>query len=166
MLTLEEIEYIKKNLKWPFRFEHYNSLLFLILPLFFVYLGMKDLINGKSIHSDIKPYSIIIIGLTTFIWILLRIQSESKFKKIDLKNEINMVEIDQKLSHLSWITLVNGKNKRVYLDKVCLFSSGVYVTIIQYDEKTLLINTSPFGNQPFTFFRDKINFDKIKFSLT
>ena len=89
-------------------------------------------------------------------------KSERKFKKLELDKEYNIKEIDQRLSTFLWITLESGKNKRVYLDKVCLFSSGVYVTVIQLDEKTLLINTKPFGRQPFTFNRDKINFNRIK----
>ena len=164
-MTQEEIDYIKKNLKWPIRFELIGSLLFVFLPLLFVFFGIKDLIVGKSIHSDLKLFSFIIIGLITFLWILLRIQSERKFRKIELDKDYCIVEIDKKLSHLSWIILESGKNKRVYLDKVCLFSSGVYVTIIQINEKTLLINTKPFGKQPFTFNRDKVNLQRIKKSL-
>ena len=161
-MTQEEIEYIKRNLKWPISIEYVSSLLFVFIPLLFVYFGMKDFIVGKSIHSDFKLLCFIIIGSITFLWIFFRIQSERKFKKLELYKEYNIKEIDQRLSTFLWITLESGKNKRVYLDKVCLFSSGVYVTVIQLDEKTLLINTKPFGRQPFTFNRDKINFNRIK----
>lgn len=161
-MTQEEIDYIKKNLKWPISIEYVSSLLFVFLPLLFVYFGIKDLIVGKSIHSDFELFNFIIIGSITFLWILLRIQSERKFRKLELDKEYNIKEIDQRLSPFLWITLESGKNKRVYLDKVCLFSYGVYVTIIQVDEKTLLINTKPFGRQPFTFNRDKVNFKRIE----
>ena len=161
-MTQEEIEYIKRNLKWPISIEYVSSLLFVFVPLLFVYFGMKDLIVGKSIHSDFKLLGFIIIGSITFLWIFLRIQSERKFKKLELDKEYNIKEIDHRLSAFLWITLESGKNKRVYLDKVCLFSYGVYVTVIQLDEKTLLINTKPFGRQPFTFNRDKVNFQRIK----
>lgn len=164
-MTKEEIEYIKGNLKWPIGIEYISSFLFVFLPLLFVYFGMKDLIVGKSIHSDFELYTFILIGSLTFLWILSRIQSERKFKKLKLDKEHNINEIDQKLSPFLWITLESGKNKRVYLDKVCLFSYGVYVTIIQLDEKTLLINTKPFGRQPFTFNRDKVNYQRIKTML-
>ena len=130
-MTQEEIDYIKKNLKWPISIEYVSSLLFVFLPLLFVYFGIKDLIVWKSIHSDFKLFNFIIIGSITFLWILLRIQSERKFRKLELDKEYNIKEIDQRLSPFLWITLESGKNKRIYLDKVCLFSYGVSVTIIQ-----------------------------------
>ena len=158
----KEIEYIKTNLKWPINIEYITSLLFLFLPLMFIYFGIKDIIIGESIHSNLALFNFIIFGSITFFWILFRIQSERKFKKLELSKEYNIKEIDQKLSTFLWITLEVGKYKRVYIDKVCLFSYGVYVTIIQIDEKTLLINTKPLGRQPFTFNRDKVNFKRIK----
>ena len=164
-MTQEEIEYIKKYLKWPISFKLISSYLISFLPLIFVFFGIKDLIIQKSIFNNLELFSFIIIGLTSFFWILLRINSERKFRKLKLNKEYDIKQIDQKLSPFLWITLESGKNKRVYLDKVCLFSSGVYVFVIQIDENTILINTNPLGRQPFTFNRDKINFVKIQKAL-
>ena len=134
-MTQEEIEYIKKYLKWPISFKLISSYLISFLPLIFVFFGIKDLIIQKSIFNNLELFSFIIIGLTSFFWILLRINSERKFRKLKLNKEYDIKQIDQKLSPFLWITLESGKNKRVYLDKVCLFSSGVYVFVIQIENK-------------------------------
>lgn len=161
-MSEKEIEYIKKNLKWPINIEYITSLLFLFIPSIFIYFGLKGLIIGKTNLSNMVLFNFILIGSISFFLILYRIQSERKFRKLELNKEYDVKEIDQKLSFLLWTTIEKGKNKRVYIDKVCLFSYGVYVTIIQLDKKTLLINTKPLRRQPFTFNRDNVNFQRIK----
>jgi len=63
---------------------------------------------------------------------------------------------------LDLINLQTESEKIEFLDKVCFLSGGVYVTIIKYDDNNILINTRPFGKQPFTINRDRVNYKRIK----
>jgi len=81
---------------------------------------------------------------------------------LTLNPNITFKDIRQKLDSLGWINLQTEKEKLEFLDKVCILSSGVSVTIIKYDENRILINTKPFSREPFTINRDGVNYKKIK----
>ena len=56
-MTQEEIEYIKRNLKWPISIEYVSSLLFVFIPLLFVYFGMKLVSSENDRSQQLVAYS-------------------------------------------------------------------------------------------------------------
>ena len=58
-MTQEEIEYIKRNLKWPISIEYVSSLLFVFIPLLLIYSGLKQILDKKS-YFTADRYSFII----------------------------------------------------------------------------------------------------------
>src|ERR1700710_2453754 len=83
----EDVDFIKKNLRWPFVWmDIFNKYLVLIAPLFFIFISF--VISYFSIKRDsdnsflLVTIPIFSFGCLIFYWILIRIETENKFKII------------------------------------------------------------------------------------
>jgi len=153
-------EYIRKNLKWPLTWEVFFMRYLIVL----IMIGITISSFVSLIEKDYQESNIIlfILGLSLFLFAFIRIQSERHFRRLKLNPNIKFKDIRKKLDSLDLINLQTESEKIEFLDKVCFLSGGVYVTIIKYDDNNILINTRPFGKQPFTINRDRVNYKRIK----
>ncbi len=102
----------------------------------------------------------LVLGICLFLFIFRRIRTESRFKVIDLPDNVNKSVIEAMLPQLGWTMDCNEENQIVATTKVSPFSWGEAVTLL-FDKNKVLINTRPVGMQPFTVNRDKINYRKF-----
>ena len=161
-MTNELTEYIKNNCKWPFSWgEFLLNYPILIAPILLIILSTKDLL----IFISFPKILILILGLFLTIYIILRIESERRFLYLTINSNITIKEIREKLELLNWINIDIKSDSIQFLDKGSFLSGGVIVTIIKYDNNMILVNSKPMGGQPFTFYREKRNYKKIKKNL-
>jgi hypothetical protein len=158
-MTNEQAEYIKSSYKWPFSWTDFLlSYPILIAPILLIIFSTNDLLIFFSYTKTL----IVILGLFLTFYIIHRIESERCFLLLTVEPSITFREISDKLELLNWI-IIDIKSDRIqFLDKSPFLLGGVCVTIIRYDNNKILVNSKPFGGQPFTLYREKINYKKIK----
>jgi hypothetical protein len=158
-MNKEQEDYIRMNLKWPFSwgdfFLHYSIL---IVPIIIIVLSLRALFFSYSFDTVLT----LVLGLFLTFFILYRVDREKRFRILTIDSNVTFIEIRDKLEFMRWIILDSKVNRLIFLDKISVFSGGCYVTIIRFDDKNILVNTRPFDGQPFTFFRNNINYKKIK----
>jgi len=178
MITKDEREYIKANLKWKFKWFDLTFLRYfiLILPLGITFVASSMFYGGIK-YSHIYFNNFIneffftaLIGLFSGLFltyfVFRRIEEERKFKPLRLSNSVSIDELAEKIQSIQWC--ITSKNYELIQanTNISMFSWGECVTIIQVDNNTILINSQPIGMQFFTFNRDSINFKKLKGLLT
>ncbi len=176
MLRNEEIVYIKTNLKWKFNWTDFTRYFIIIGPIGITFIAFSMFYGGFKfghIYKDnfMNPFFCtasfgLLLGLFFTYYTFKRIEMERKFQLLELPDNISFVDISDKIQTIKWTII--GKEKHVIRasTKISLFSWGECVTIIKGNDNTILINSQPFGRQPFTFNRDKVNFKKLKDALT
>ena len=171
-MTKEQEDYIKSNLKWPFSWEDiFFRYFILIAPIALIVLSFSifygDFNYEASHHKDfikllLLGLTIFFIGLLLMYFSIKRIKTESRFQILELNPGITFENIPEKIKSLKW-TLVESSQECMCLNSpLSWFSWGEDITILKFDDNTILINSRPGGRQPFTMNRDKINFEKLK----
>jgi len=150
-------EYVIQKLKWPISyFDYVENYFVLFLPLLLIYAGIT---NYKRDNDG--PF-LISVGIIFLIYIVFRIESERRFKELIITRDLSTDEIGKLLQKNKWILTSQGDGTLGFYTNSSLFSDGQKVTIIKVARQKILINTLPAERAPFTFFRDKFNYRKIK----
>jgi hypothetical protein len=150
-------EYIIKNLKWPISNLSYLSNYFILfVPVVLIYISMTEYERGNSITT------MFLTGIVLLFFIIYRIESERKFRELVLIKDFSTSEIAKILTK-STMSLKNQQDGIIELyTNTSSFSWGEIITIIKFSKNTILINSQPCGRNPFTFFKDVVNYNKIK----
>ncbi len=153
----ESKEYIIKNLKWPISNLSYLSNYFILfVPVVLIYISMTEYERGNSITT------IFLTGIVLLFFIIYRIESERKFRELVLTKDFSTSEIAKILTENS-MSLKNHQDEIIELyTNISSFSWGEIVTIIKVSKNTILINSQPCGRNPFTLFKEGVNYNKIK----
>ena len=172
----EDKDYVFSNHKFPFSwwniFERYFILIaplgicFITLSMFFGGFKFEHIYQNNFINSF---FLTAVIGLSFGIWLTIfiwrRIESEAHFKVIDLPHNMNKFVVENMLQRLGWTIASNEENEIVATTKTSSFSWGEIVTLL-FDNNKVLLNSRPVGMQPFTIYRDKINYRKLLTMIT
>lgn len=102
------------------------------------------------------------LGLFLFFYILQRIVSENTFVRLEMPKNISFIEIPEKLGTTNWVVTSSKTDLIVLNTNISFFSCGEQITIVKVDEHSILVNSRPKGQQPFTFGKERYNFNKIK----
>lgn len=175
-MTIEEKDYIKTNLKWQFKwFDFFNRYLIIVGPIAITFIAYSMFYGGFKfghIHNNnfMNPYFFtasfgLVLGVFFTYFTIRRIETERKFETLKLPDNISFTEIADKIQTLKWTIICKEKDVIRASTKTSIFSWGEYVTIIESCDNSILINSQPFGRQPFTFNRNKVNFKKITNAL-
>ncbi|HEX8016585.1 MAG TPA: hypothetical protein VF465_15255 [Flavobacterium sp.] len=154
-------KYIIDNLKWPvYHFDYYGHYIILFLPLMMIFAGFS-----KIDKTDFDPM-LIVAGIIFMGYIIYRIESERKFKKLIFKKDLSTREIGKLLEKNQW-QVINEYDGTIQLRTGNSSSSwGETVTIVRITKEKILINTQPNGRAAFTFFKDVLNYNMVKKVLT
>jgi hypothetical protein len=164
-----QLNYIIENEKWKFYFFDYlNRYFFLVVPIGFVILGIyplfdKDILNKFSLAGfySFFPFWFLSIGISLLVYSYRRIESERKFRKIEVQKEIQTSELTSLLAELEWSIEDVKQNYIVAETDWSAFSWGEEITIVLC-RGYLLINSRAIGSQPFTLGRDIYNFKRLR----
>lgn len=149
-------KYVIDNLKWPVGyFNYYSKYFILFFPFILIYAGL-----GKSTDTNIE-LNLVGTGIISFLYIVYRIESERKFTELTFKKDLSTIEIGKLLEKNGW-RLTNSNDGVVQLTTNPSLGEGQTITIIRVTKEKILINTQPNGRPPFTFFKDKLNYNKVK----
>jgi uncharacterized membrane protein len=156
-MTQNSKAYIIKNLKWPISNLSYISNYFiLIVPIALISIAITEYERGNKILGSF------LTGLFLLFFIVYRIETERKFTELVLTKDLSTSEIGKILTKNNW-SLVNQEDGILeFSTNVSSFSWGEIVTIIKVSKYVILINSQPSGRNPFTLFKDKINYNIIK----
>lgn len=147
--------YVIQRMKWPISYFDYISNYFvLFMPLLLIYAGVTN-------YERDGPF-LISWGLVIFVFFVLRIEIERRFKELVLKKDYSTDEIGKLLQKSKWILTQQGDGTLQFCTDSSSFSWGQKVTIIKVTREKILINTLPTGRAPFTFFKDILNYKEIK----
>jgi hypothetical protein len=169
MMNKKQFNYILEKGKWKLTFfEYLNRYFIIVVPIAFIILG-THLLFDKSIISRISlsdfislfPFWFLGLGVLLFIYSCHRIESERKFRRIEIQKEIETFELSSFLKELNWSVQEVKSNIVVAETDWSAFSWGEEITIILC-EGYLLINSRTTGSQPFTLGRDIYNYKKLK----
>ncbi len=165
------IQFVKENQRFPFRFIDFLNGLFLILPIILVLLSFAMIrsynmnnmtgLNGLLIAS----MTIGLIGLAIVVLIVNRLIQNIKFTKIitglDFNSNVELIKNSfYKLYDSQFIDTRNiHKGLIIANSGTSLFSWGEINTAI-CDDKVIYINSRPTG-QPITIFENKLNIKRI-----
>lgn len=176
MFKSEEIEYIKTNLKWKFNWTDFTRYFIIVGPIGITFIAYSMFYGGFKFGHTYKdnfmnPFFFtascgLLLGLFFTYYTIKRIETERKFRILGLPDNISFVDIPDKIQAIKWTIIDKKKDVIRASTKISLFSWGECVTIIKGSDNIILINSQPFGRQPFTFNRDKVNFKKLKDALT
>lgn len=176
MITNEEEEYIKTNHKWKFNWADLIryfiivgpiGITFIAFSMFYVGFKFGHIYNNNFINPFFFAASCgLLFGLFFTYFTVRRIETERKFQTLQLPDDISFIDISDKIQNLKWTIICKEKDVIQLSTSISLFSWGERLTIIKASDKSILVNTQPFGRQPFTLNRDKVNFKKLKDSLT
>jgi hypothetical protein len=103
-----------------------------------------------------------LIGIFILIFITYRIETERKFTEMVLTKNLSTSEIAKKLSKNNLILKNENNNILEFYTNISILSWGETITIIKMTKDIILINSQPNGRNPITFFKDKINYIRIK----
>lgn len=156
-MTSKTKKYIIENLKWPITSLDYLGKYFIMFfPFIMIYAGL-----GKSTDNNVE-LNLIGVGIISFIYIIYRIESERKFRELLFKKDLSTLEIGKLLEKNGWI-LTNWSDGVIQLRTNSSYSyESQTVTIIRITKEKILVNTQPNGKPPFTFFKDKLNYNQVK----
>ncbi len=176
MITNEEKDYIKSNLKWQFNWFDFSRYFIIVGPIGIIFIAYSMFYGGFKfghIYNNNFMNSFfftalceLLLGLFFTYFTIRRIETEKKFQTLELPDNISFTDISDKIQTIKWTIIDKEKDIIRASTKISLFSWGECVTIIKGSDSFILINTQPFGRQPFTFNRDKINFKKLKDALS
>jgi len=176
MITNEEKEYIKTNLKWKFNWADFTRYFIIVGPIGITFIAFSMFYGGFKFghiynNNFINPFFFtascgLLLGLFFTYFTIRRIETERKFQTMQLSNNISFADIADKIQAIKWTIIGKGKDVIQVSTKISLFSWGECVTIVKGSDNHILINSQPFGRQPFTLNRDKVNFKKLKDALT
>ena len=176
MITDEEKDYIKTNLKWKFNWVDFSRYFIIVGPIGITFIAYSMFYGGFKfghIYKDnfMNPFFFtasceLLLGLFFTYFTIRRIETERKFQSLVLPENMSFADISDKIQTLKWTIIGKGKDIIQVSTSISLFSWGERLTIIKASDKSILVNTQPFGRQPFTFNRDKVNFKKLKNALT
>lgn len=176
MIIKEEKDYIKRNLKWKLKWiETFSHRYFIIVaPIFIIIISCSMFYGGFKFGHIYKNNFMnmffftasvqLVSGLFITFYTIKRIETERKFQSLELPDNMTFADICDKIQSIKWTIIDKEKDVIQASTKMSLFSWGEIVTII-VENNTILINSQPFGRQPFTFNRDKVNFKKLKEAL-
>jgi hypothetical protein len=168
-MNIIQHKYILKNKKWKFSFlDHLNKYFILIVPAGFIILGLHPLFD-KEVFQRMKlsnflsffPFYLLLVGALLLIVSYRRVESERKFRKIELLNSITAKEVSFIVNEVGWSVTDVKQDYIVAETDWSAFSWGEEITIILCDDY-LLINSRSTGSQPFTLGRDIYNYKKLK----
>jgi len=175
MITKEEKDYIKINLKWKFNWVDFSRYFIIIGPVGITFIAFFMFYGGFKfghIYKDnfMNPFFLtascgLLLGLFFTYFTIRRIETERRFNTLELPDNISFIDISDKIHTLKWTIIGKDKDVIQTSTKISLFSWGECVTIIKNRDKSILVNTQPFGRQPFTFNRHKVNLKKLKDAL-
>ena len=176
MITDEEKDYIKSNLKWQFNWVDFSRYFIIVGPIGITFIAYSMFYGGFKYghiynNNFMNPFFFtascgLLLGLFFTYFTIRRIETERKFQAFELPENISLTDISDKIQTFKWTIISKEKDAIQASTKISLFSWGERVTIIKASDKSILVNTQPFGRQPFTFNREKVNFKKIKELLT
>ncbi|SNR29567.1 hypothetical protein [Flavobacterium sp. ov086] len=150
-------EYVIQKLKWPIGyFDYVGNYFVLFMPLLLIYAGITNYERDND-----GPF-LISVGMIFLIYIVFRIESERRFKELIITKDLSTNEIGKLLQRNKWILTDQGDGTLSFYTNSSLFSDGQKVTIIKVAKEKILINTLPAGRAPFTFFKEKLNYEEIK----
>src|SRR5690606_19049183 len=164
------------NLKWKFNWIDFIRYFIIIGPIGITFIACSMFYGGFKfghIYKDnfMNPFFFtalcgFLLGLFFTYYTIKRIETEKKFHILKLPDNISFTDVSDKVQTIKWTIISKEKNVIQASTKISLFSWGERVTIVKGNNNTILINSQPFGRQPFTFNRDKVNFKKLKDILT
>lgn len=165
------IQFVKENQRFPFRFIDFLNGLFIILPIILILLcsamirsyNMNNMtgLNGLLITSLIIGF----IGLSLVLLIIKRLIQNLKFTKIstglDFASNVELInKVFNKLYDKSSIDLTQiNKGLIISNSGISAFSWGEINTAI-CDDKVIFINSRPSG-QPITIYENQLNIKRI-----
>ncbi|MBO9584259.1 MAG: hypothetical protein J7574_08880 [Flavobacterium sp.] len=150
-------KYIVDNLRLPLRqyVSHYFALFF---PFILIYAGLS------KYGEDDSASTLIIIGILVLLYIIFRIESERRFKELVFDKDLSTSEIGKLIESNGWTLMANSNADGII--KLNTSSSsldpGQTVTIMRVTKEKVLINTQPNGRAFFTFFKDILNYNRVK----
>lgn len=172
-MTTTEREYIKANLKWSFSWWDIFERYFVVAGPIAITVGAYSMFYGGFKFGHIyennfmNPFFFtatggLLFGLFFIYYTIRRIEIERRFVPLELPKNISFDEIPIKVKSSNW-TVETKTNELIEIStNFSLFSRGELMTVIKNDENSILVNSRPIGRQPFTFNRDRVNFNKLK----
>jgi hypothetical protein len=165
----DQLSHIIKHEEWKFSaFEYLNRYFILIVPIGFFILGIypltiNEVTNRISLNNilSLYPFGLLLAGGLFFLISYKRIESEKQFRRIELRRALSLEELKDTVVEIGWFVEKANEKYIVAETDISLFSWGEEVTLIQCGSY-LLINSRPSGSQPFTFNRDRFNYNKLK----
>ena len=140
-------------MKWPIGyFDYVGNYFVLFMPLLLIYAGITNYERDND-----GPF-LISVGMIFLIYIVFRIESERRFKELIITKDLSTNEIGKLLQRNKWILTDQGDGTLSFYTNSSLFSDDQKVTIIKVAKEKILINTLPAGRDPFTFFKEKLNY--------
>ena len=175
-MTPKEKDYIKAHLKWKFSWFDFSRYFIVLGPIVITVVAFSMFYGGFKYghiydNNFMNPFFFtascgLFIGLFFTYYTVRRIETEKMFQTLELPENISFNQISDIIQDMKW-TVIGKEIDVIQLStKISLLSWGECVTIIKADNNSILINSQPFGLQPFTFNRDKVNFKKLKNTLT
>ncbi|MBL0739419.1 hypothetical protein JI750_21190 [Flavobacterium sp. GN10] len=150
-------KYIINNLKWPAN-QYISNYFALFFPFLFIYAGLS------KYDDDESALTLIIVGISVLIYMIFRIESERRFKEIFFNKDLSTSEIGKLIESTGWTLMANSNASGII--KLNTSSSfldpGQTVTIIRVTKEKVILNTRPNGRAFFTFFKDILNYNKVK----
>lgn len=176
MITNEEKEYIKTNLKWKFNWADFTRYFIILGPIGITFIALSMIYGGFKFghiynNNFMNPFFFtlscgLLLGMFFTYYTIKRIETEKKFQLLELPDNISFTDISEKIQTIKWTITCNEKDVIQLITSISPFSWSESVTIIKVSDKSVLVNTQPFGRQLFTFNRDKVNLRKLKDALT
>ena len=169
MTDKELIDYIKVHNKFPRTFYDYLNYSIFMLPLFFIVMGLTIINYGKQPFELLVGILVFLFAIFVSILMYKKLTGSRIFHLVPQRPDLTLDEAHEiiksnfKLLH----STVNYEICKIEAhEPMTFFSYGSEITII-IDGQVLLINVrvGPFF-QPFTFFRDKKNLQKLTELLT
>jgi hypothetical protein len=104
----------------------------------------------------------LLLGVFFIYYTIRRINIENKFLLIELPKHISFDDIPEKILSTKWFVTTKKDEFIQVSTNITFFSWGELITIINNADNCILVNSRPIGRQPFTFNRDRVNFEKLK----
>lgn len=161
------LQKIKATKKAPLNFDDYALLFSIIVPLFFMVMGLFFIknIDRQQITIENLFFAVCVIGVGVIgvIFICRRFIENRTYISIPISNAITLEIIVEKMKSAFKLTHLEIEKKNAIIEaytQTTPLSWGEKITVI-HNGAEILINSRPTG-QPATIYKDRLNVRRVR----